>query len=123
MKNEKMKNEEKCKNEKGSPSFLSAIAGVTVEQSKKMVPSITREPGFRQHVLELVLGFNTFDLDFGVQVDSVKLPVQRNSVGSGFVSHRRTSAFSIRHLEYCFIVNQKCEARHRCDRVCAFEVA
>ena len=37
-------------------------------------------------------GVNIFDLDFGVQNDSVKQPIQRNSAGSGHVSHRRTSA-------------------------------
>ena len=35
-----------------------------VEQTKKMV-LITCEITFNQHVSELVLGFNVFDLDFG----------------------------------------------------------
>ena len=36
-----------------------------VEQTKKMVPLITREITFGQHVSKLVLGVNIFDLDFG----------------------------------------------------------
>ena len=46
-----------------------------VEQTKKMVPLLTREITIGQHVSELVLGVNIFDLDFWVRVDSVKQPV------------------------------------------------
>ena len=35
-----------------------------VEQTKKMVPLLTREITIGQHVSELVLGVNIFDLDF-----------------------------------------------------------
>ena len=38
----------------------------------KMVPLITCETRFGQHVCELVFGVNIFDLDLGVQIDSVK---------------------------------------------------
>ena len=38
-------------------------------------------------------GFDTRDLNFWVQVESVKKPVQGKLVGAGNVSHRRTSAF------------------------------
>ena len=38
-----------------------------------------------------------------VQIDSVKQPIKRNFVGSGHVSHRRTSAFTDR-LDHCFVV-------------------
>ena len=51
-----------------------------------MVPLITREITFGQHE-KLALGVNKFDLDLGVQIDSVKQPFYRNSVGSGPVSH------------------------------------
>ena len=44
-----------------------------------------------------------FNLDFGVQVDYVKQPIERNSVDSGHMSHRRTSAFDD-HLDQLFIV-------------------
>ena len=42
----------------------------------------------------LRVGFdaNKFDLDLGVQIDSVKQPIKRNSVGSWHVSHRWTSS-------------------------------
>ena len=36
-----------------------------------MIPLITGEIDFRQHVCELVFGVNIFDLDFGVQIDPV----------------------------------------------------
>ena len=73
------------------------------EPTEKMVPLFTIEIPFRQHVLGLVFGFNVFQLDFGFQVDSVKQPIKRSSVGSGHVSHRWTSAFD-NHLDYRFIV-------------------
>ena len=38
-----------------------------------------------------------------IQVDPTKLLVQRNSVGSGYVSRRRTSAFN-NHLDHSVIV-------------------
>ena len=63
-----------------------------VEQKKKMVSLITREITSGQRICELVLGVNIFDLNFGVQIDSIKQPVSRNFVGSGHVSHRGTSA-------------------------------
>ena len=46
-----------------------------VEQTKKMTPRITCETTFGQHVSKLVLILNILDLDFGVQIDSVKQPI------------------------------------------------
>ena len=46
-----------------------------------MVPLITCEIPFSQHVCELVSGVDLTDLNFGVQINPVKQPVQRNSVG------------------------------------------
>ena len=46
-----------------------------VDQTKKMVPLITREITSGQRVSKLILGVNIFDLDFGVQTDSVKQTV------------------------------------------------
>ena len=37
-----------------------------------MIPFLTSETAFRQRVCELVFSINAFDLDFGIQVDSVK---------------------------------------------------
>ena len=47
-----------------------------VEQTKKMTPITTCKITFSQHVTELVFGVNTFDLDLGVQIDSVEQPIQ-----------------------------------------------
>ena len=57
---------------------------------------------------------------FGVQADSDKQPIKRNSVGSGHVCHRRTSA-SYNHLDYCCIVfeNMKQGAEVRKFCVCS----
>ena len=54
-------------------------------------------------VSELVFGVDVFDLDLGVQINSIKQPIKSNSVGSGDVPHRRTSAFN-NHFDYSFIV-------------------
>ena len=73
------------------------------KEMQQVVPLITRETAFCQNVCELVFGFDILDLDFWVQVDSVKLPVQSNPVGSWHVSHRWIPAFDY-HLDYGFIV-------------------
>ena len=52
-----------------------------IEQMKKIIPLITREISFGQDVCELVFGVNVTDLDFWVQIDPVKQPIQSNSVG------------------------------------------
>ena len=63
-----------------------------VEQTKKMTPPITCHIIFCQHVCELFFGVNKFD--YGVlQFNPIKQPIQRNSLGSGHVSHRRTFFF------------------------------
>ena len=49
---------------------------------------------FRVHV---------FDLDFGVKVDPVKKLIERDSVGSGNMSHCRTSHCND-HIDYGFVV-------------------
>ena len=54
-----------------------------VEQTQKMIPLITCENSLCQYVCELVFGVNVFDLDLGVQIDSIKQPIKSNSVGSG----------------------------------------
>ena len=52
---------------------------------------------------------------FLVQVDSVKQPIKRNSVGSGYMSLCWTSALDD-HLDHRFIIFQKCEASHRIEK-------
>ena len=65
----------------------------------------------------VVDGVNIFDLDFGVQVDSVKQPVQRDSVGSGHVSHHWTSSFDD-HLDHCLVVFKNVQMRFTLRRSC-----
>ena len=73
---------------------------------EKIVPLITCEIALCQNVRELVFGVDTFDLNLWIQTDSVKQPVRINSVGSGYVSHCRTSAFDD-HFNHCFVVLKK----------------
>ena len=58
-----------------------------VEQTKKMIPFVTRKTSFGQNVCELVFGVNVLDLDLWVQINSVRQPIKSNSVVSGHVSH------------------------------------
>ena len=58
-----------------------------VEQTQKMILLITCEISLCQYVCELVFGVDVFDLDLGVQIDSVKQPIKSNSVGSGSMPH------------------------------------
>ena len=44
----------------------------TVKQTQKMIPLITCEISLSQHVCELVFGVNVLDLDFRVQIGSIK---------------------------------------------------
>ena len=74
-----------------------------VEQRQKMVPLITCEISCCQYVCMLVFGVNVFDLDLGVQIDSVEQPDKRNSVGSGNMSHCGASSLHD-HLDHCFVV-------------------
>ena len=43
-----------------------------VIQTQKMIPFITCEVSLGQYVCELVFGFSVFDMDFRVQIDSIK---------------------------------------------------
>ena len=56
-----------------------------------------------KNVCELVFGVDVFDLDFGVQINSIEQPIKSNSVGSGNMSHCRTSDFDD-HLDNCFVI-------------------
>ena len=68
-----------------------------------MVPLITCEISLCQYVCELILGVNVFDLDPGVEIDSVKQPIKSNTAGSGNMSHCRVSSL-YDHLDHCFVV-------------------
>ena len=60
-----------------------------------MAPFVTCEMCFGQNVCELVLGVDIPDLNFWIQVYSVKQPVQSNFVGPGNMSQSGTSTLMI----------------------------
>ena len=69
-----------------------------------MVPFFTSETAFRQHVGTLVFGVNVLDLDFGVQIDFVKIATRPQLCGYGtHVSSSDSLSFND-HLDYCTIV-------------------
>ena len=76
-----------------------------VEQTHQMIPFITCEISLCRYVCELIFGVNVFDLDLGVQIDSIKQPIKSNSVGSANMSHCGASSF-YDHLDHCFVVFQ-----------------
>ena len=80
-----------------------------VKQMKKIVPLIT---------CQITLGVNMSDLDFGVQIDPVKQPIQRKSVGSGYMSHCWTSAF-VDHFNHGFVVFTNVQLIFELRRFCA----
>ena len=43
-----------------------------IKQTLKMIPFIRCEISLGQYACELVFGVNVFDLDFGVQIDSIE---------------------------------------------------
>ena len=69
---------------------------------RRLVPLITFEISFGQHVCELMFGVKT-DLDLGVQMNPVKQPIQGSSVGPWNMPHFETSTFD-NHLDYCLVV-------------------
>ena len=76
---------------------------VNVERTQKMIPFITCEIFHCQYVSKLVFGVDVFDLDFGIQINSIKQPIKCISVGSGNMSHCRASSF-YDHRDHCFVV-------------------
>ena len=74
-----------------------------IEQAQQMISLITCEISFGQNFSKLVFGVDVFDLDLGIQINSIKQPIKCNSVSPGHVSHCWTSAFDD-HLDHCFIV-------------------
>ena len=88
-----------------------------VEQTKQMIPLITRETFFGQHVSELVFGVNIFDLGFWFKVDSVQQQIKRSYVGSGHVCHCWTSSFD-NHLDDSFIVFKNVHLKLALRRMC-----
>ena len=88
-----------------------------IEQLEKMVPFVASECAYGQHVCQLVSSVDIFDLDLWIEVDPVKQPIKRNSVGSGNVSHCWTSALND-HLDHNFIVFKNVQLRLTLGGVC-----
>ena len=97
----------------GQADILSAAERpemANVQQIKKIVPLITCEIPFCQHVRKLVFGVDILDLNLGFQINSVKQPIKSNSVGSGYESHCWTSAFDD-HLNHGFVILKSVQHR------------
>ena len=77
-----------------------------VEQTQKMNPFVTCEISCGWHVGKLVFGVDVLDLDFWVQINSIKQPINCNSVSPGNMSHCGTPSFND-HLDHRFIVFEK----------------
>ena len=74
-----------------------------VEQAQQMIPLITCEVSFGLDIGKLVFGVDVLDLDFWVQVFSIKQPIKSNSVSPGNMSHCGTPSFNdhLDHLLRC----------------------
>ena len=73
---------------------------------------------FCQDVGKLVLGVNKFDLDLGSKLIVSNCPIERDSVGTGHMSHDRTSAL-YNHLSWLLLrCHQQCKAKRRSEKVC-----
>ena len=87
-----------------------------IEEMEKIIAFITCAIALCQYVCELVFGVNVFDLDLGVQIDSIKQPIKSNSMGSRHMSHCRASSL-YDHLDYCFVVFKNVEHRTKLRRL------
>ena len=88
-----------------------------IEQTRKVIPLISRETSFGQNVSKLVSGVNKFDLDLWFQVDSVKQPIKSDSASSRHMSHRGTSS-SDYHFDHSFVVFKDVQLRLPLRRTC-----
>ena len=66
-----------------------------VEKMKNIIPVVTCG--------ELMFDIDVSNLNFGIKINSVKQPIQSNSVGSWHMSHGGTSTFDY-HLDHGFMV-------------------
>ena len=64
-----------------------------MERNEEVGSLFTYDISFCQYVCDLMFDVNVFDLDFGVQIDSIEKPIKSNSVRSGNMSHCRDSSF------------------------------
>ena len=90
---------------------------IVLNKRRKWVSFITSEVAFGQQVIKFVSWCQHIEIfDSGVQVDSVKQSIWRDSVGSGHASHRRTSACN-NHLDHCLSLFKNKSTKHRSGRV------
>ena len=88
-----------------------------VEQMNQIAPFLTCEITFSQNVCKLVFGVDILDLNVRIHINSVKQPIQSNSVGPWYVSHCGTSASQCYHLNHGFIVLKNVEHRTKKRRL------
>ena len=81
------------------------------------MPFITSEGALGENVSKLVSGVDVFDLNLWVKIDPVKQPIKRNSVGSGYASRRRTSAFD-ENLDDRYVVFKNVQQRIAAKTFC-----
>ena len=81
---------------------------------QKVTKLMTRKTALRQQVSKFFSGAGFFDLSLGVEVDSVRQQVLRDSVGSGHVSHR-TSSFDDHYDHCCAIFKDAAGRTCPCD--------
>ena len=74
-----------------------------VEQTQKMIPFITCEISHCRYVCELVFGVNVFDLDFGVQIDSIKKQIKSNLTLWILETCLIAGLLPLNHLDHCFV--------------------
>ena len=60
-----------------------------IEQTQQIIPFITCEISFGWNFSEFVFGVDVLDFDFGAQINSIELPIKRNSVSPGNMFHCR----------------------------------
>ena len=58
-----------------------------LNKSRRLFQSSRLKLPLVQNVCELMFGVDILELNLGFQINSVKQPIKRDSVGSGYVSH------------------------------------
>ena len=96
--------------------FKTIVETEMANVAQKMIPFITFEIFLGQYVCELFFGVTVLDLDLGLQIDSIKQPIKRNSVSPGNMSHCGTPSLlqtdTTKLLAFFF---EKCEVLNELD--------
>ena len=83
-----------------------------IKQAQQMIPLIACETSFGWNVCELVSGVDVFDLDLGIQIDSIEQPIKSNSAGILPLMIILITA----SLSSFFFFHLTCHYRHNCER-------